>query len=334
MGAAEEFLLAHPWLAWVFMPVWFAVLAKSAGLFVDSAVALAHRLNVPKLVIGILLVSLATTAPELVVSLMAALRGKPEIALGNAIGSVICDDGLALPLAGLFAAAPIAVMPGVLKTSGTFLFFVQLLLFFFVFRDHMLTRGEGIVLVLCFAGYVSLLYRQHKAGKLRDDFETEPPKEFEALSAWKTSLLFLAGLAGILVAAEGIVLSATAAAASLGVSEAVIALSLVAFGTSIPEIATCVSAARKGHGAIAVGNILGADILNICWVAGVSAIANPLVLTPRVVRFSLPSMFIFVGVMLLLLRHKYRMTKAKAFVLLGMYAAYLVTMVVLFPPER
>ena len=334
MDAIEGLFLTHPWLAWVALFVWFAILAKSSGLFVDGAVGLAYRIKVPQLVVGIVLVSVATTAPELFVSLMAALRGKPEIALGNAIGSVICDDGLALPLAGLFAAGPIAIMPGVLKTSGTFLFAVQILLFVFVMRDHRLSRPEGLVLVMCFVGYMVLLYRLHKTGKLKDDLEPPPPEKYEAFSARKTALLFMGGLAGILVAAEGIVLSATVAAESLGVPEGVIALSVVAFGTSIPEIATCVSAARKGHGAIAVGNILGADILNICWVAGVSAIANPLELSPQVVHFSLPAMFLIVGTMLLLLRHRYRMTKPKAFVLLGMYAAYLVTMVALFRPGR
>ena len=330
MAAIQHYLVEHTWLAWVTMPLWFAMLARAADIFVASAVALANRLGVPKLVVGIVLVSLATTAPEFFVSVLAALRGSPEMALGNAVGSVICDDGLALPLAGLFAAAPIAVMPSVLKTSGIFLVIVQLLLFGFVIHDGTLSRIEGIVLVACFVGYIALLFRQHKAGKLKDDLETEPPEGYKQMPAKKMVALFIVGLAGLLIASHYIVISASTIAGSLGIPEGVIALSLVAFGTSIPEVATCVSAVRKNHGALAVGNILGADILNICWVAGASAIANPLTMERDVILFMFPSMFVIVGAMLLLLRHRYRLTKLKSLVLLGLYIVYLVALFAFF----
>ena len=141
-------------LAWAVILVAFVILARCAGLFVDAAVRIANRLQVPKLVIGIVLVSLATTAPELSVSLMSALRGQPEMALGNAVGSVICDDGLALALAGVLAVAPIMVMPIVLKTSGFFLILVQLLAFAFVAFDGTLGRAEGAMLIGLFAALV------------------------------------------------------------------------------------------------------------------------------------------------------------------------------------
>ena len=129
-----------------------------------------------------------------------------------------------------------------------------------------------------------------------------------------------------------IVTSATSIARFIGIPEAVIALTLVAIGTSIPEIATCVIAARKNEGALAVGNILGADILNICWVAGLSAVANPLTLSTKEIAFMFPSMFIIVGSMLVMLRAGYRLTRLKGSVLLLLYVVYIVSFFFVFPP--
>jgi cation:H+ antiporter len=309
----------------------FAVLAKSADLFVDSAIGLAWRFKIPKLLIGIVLVSLATTAPELSVSLLAALRGSPEMALGNAIGSVICDDGLALGLAGLATAAPILVIPAVLHTSGVFLICTQILLFLFVIGDHTLNRWEGAVLVALMVGYLAFMYRRHRAGHFVEDGieEVEPPK-----SVLFTTLIpvFVVGLIGIILASELVITSATTLAHFAGIPDAVIALTLVALGTSIPEVATCVTAARKNEGAIAVGNILGADILNICWVAGASAIANDLTLGRREILFMYPAMFIIVAAMLVMLRTGYRLTHRKGAALLALYILYIASFFLVFRP--
>lgn len=311
----------------------FIVLAKCADLFVDASVGIANRFQVPKLVIGIVLVSLATTAPELSVSLMSALRGQPEMALGNAVGSVICDDGLALAFAGVLAAAPIAIMPNVLRTSGFFLLLVEMLAFTFVAFDGALERVEGAMLVGLFAAYLFFLYRQHKQGRFKEGLDAGGTAAGTEKSVLRLSLIFAAALAGIILASEFIITSATAIARSFGIPEAVIALTLVAFGTSIPEVATCIVAARKKEGAIAVGNILGADIMNICWVAGASAIANDLVLSRKQIFFMFPSMFVIVGAMLIMLRMGYRLTRRKGLILFALYIAYLASFFRLFPPQ-
>lgn len=319
-------------IAWIVVAVSFAVLAKCADIFVDSSVAMATRFKVPRLVIGIVLVSLATTAPELTVSLLSALRGQPEMALGNAIGSVICDDGLALGLAGLVSAAPIAVMPRVLRSSGLFLLLIEIIAFLFIVFDQTLNRWEGMVLVTLFVGYIALLYNQHRSGRLGDEvLEADAPPELRRRPAWQILLLFALALGGIVVSSELIVTSATSIALSMGIPETIIAGTLIAFGTSIPEVATCVVAARKKEGAIAVGNIIGADIMNICWVAGASAIANDLTVKPKSIWFMFPSMFVIVGAMLLMLRAGYTLTRKKGMVLFGMYVAYLVTSMIVFP---
>jgi cation:H+ antiporter len=333
MQLLESYINSSPLLAWLVMAAAFVVLAKCADIFVDSAVAVALQLHIPKLVIGIVLVSFATTAPELAVSLTAALKGSPEMALGNAIGSVICDDGLALAMAGIFTVGAIEVIPGVLRTSGSFLVGIEVLTFLFVCRDYTLSRVEGAILVGLFLIYLASMFRQHRNGTLSDDLESPSQAESSSPKLGRILLSFALSLAGIIIASKFIVAAATSIAHSLHIPEAVIALTLVAFGTSIPEVATCISAARKGHGEIAVGNIIGADILNICWVAGASAMANDLILNQKQVYFMFPAMFVIVGAMLLMLRYKYQLTKRKGLSLFGLYLVYIVALMWLFPPQ-
>jgi cation:H+ antiporter len=332
METIQQAIESNLILAWITIIVAFVVLARCADLFVDTSVRIANRLQVPKLVIGIVLVSLATTAPELSVSLISALRGQPEMALGNAIGSVICDDGLALALAGVISLAPIAIMPNVLRASGFFLILVQILAFVFVAFDGALERAEGAMLLGLFASYIYFLYHQHKRGRLKKGLDaaevTGPPKAAVALI-----LTLILAVAGVIAASEFVITSATAIARSFGIPEAVIALTLVALGTSIPEVATCIAAVRRKEGAIAVGNILGADIMNICWVAGASAVANNLVVGKKLIFFMFPSMFVIVGAMLIMLRLGYRLTRRKGIILFGLYLVYLASFFRLFPPQ-
>ncbi|MBN1309271.1 MAG: calcium/sodium antiporter [Chitinispirillaceae bacterium] len=332
MQTVDAFIQSNALVAGAVLLVAFAILAKCADAFVESAVGFASKLNVPQLVIGIVLVSFATTLPELSVSLMSAIEGKPEMALGNAIGSVICDDGLALALAGVFSAAPIMVVPRVIKTSGAFLLSVEIVAFLFIVFDKTLDRWQGAVLVALYAAYTFHLYRLHKSGAFKESTALE---NFNApdTSAGKLTLFFVLGLLGILIASRFIIVSATTIAVSLHVPETVIALTLVALGTSIPEVATCVVAARKGHGGVAVGNIIGADILNICWVAGASAVASPLTLGAKEIYFMFPSMFLIVGAMLIFLSLNYRFTRTKGALLFVMYLLYLGVMIYLFPPS-
>ncbi len=310
-------------VAWISLAVGFWILAKSADFFVDSSVGIAIRFRIPRLVIGIVLVSLATTAPELTVSLLASIKGHPEIALGNAVGSVICDDTLALGLCAVLAPAAIPVIPRVLKMAGIFLFSVAVLLTVFVAHNGMLTRIEGIILLALFAGYIAFIYRDHKTGKYEMHVEAEISEKAVEKSTAALAGLFLVSLVMLIFASDVVVSSATFIARGIGISEAVIALTLVALGTSIPEIATCITAARKNEGALAIGNILGADIMNICWVAGASAVANDLVLQPQEINFMFPAMLIVVSAMLIMLRHRYTLTRRKGFVLLALYVLYI-----------
>ncbi len=307
------------WTAVLLMVGAFAVLAKCADWLVEGAADLARHLRVPPIVIGIVIISVGTTTPELAVSISAALDGNAQLALGNAVGSVIYDDGLALPLVALFSPAVVLIDRVVLRSAAIFLIIVDLLAYYMA-SDGTLSRGEGGVLVLGFVIYLGYTFWEQRHGRqIVDEEELAHPA-----SGWgRTILLMVGGLAGVLVSSHGIVEAAPVIAKALGVSDIIIALVLVALGTSIPEVATCIVAARKGQGGLAIGNILGADILNICWIAGASATVNDLHVSTDVIHFMFPAMIIIVFTMLGLMRIGYRFERWKAVILLVMCVTYL-----------
>ena len=320
------------WAAVGVLVICFVVLTKCADWFVDGAVGIAEYLNVPKMLIGIVLMSLATTSPELAVSVMSAFEGKPEMALGNAVGSVIVDDGVALGLGAFLAATPIVINPYLLKTTGIFLVIVDVIAYAMVFNDHTLSRGEGGILVLLFVVYTVFAYVTRKQSQNSENLDelAEIEEAIEGKGIGSLIFWFCIGVVGVLISSHFIVDSATVIAEFLGVSGAVIGLTVVAIGTSLPEIATAVTSAKKGHGELMVGNILGADILNICWIAGASALVNPLVVQARVIHFSFPAMLIIVIGMLVMMRTGYRLSRGEGVVLVLMYGVYLGMMMKLF----
>jgi cation:H+ antiporter len=328
MGIALDFII---------LAVSFFFLFKAANIFVDSASNIAELLKIPKIIIGIILVSLATTSPEFTVSIMAAYRGQPEIALGNALGSVICDDGLALALAAILAPGFILIDRKVLKTAGIFLMSVAVLTFLMASDGH-IGRIEGVVLLLLLAAYFIFLYFSEKkrrresrlAGPSARGAAAGPGTQKQQTSRGRIAAFFILGLAGIIIASHFIVESAVSIALFFGISEAVIGLTIVAFGTSLPEISTCISAARKGEGQIAAGNIIGADILNILWIVGMSSIVNPIRVSDRFIFFTFPWMLVIVGTMLLSMRIRYRLSKTKGLILLTLYAVFMLMSVYLF----
>lgn len=314
--------------ALVVMVASFAVLVKCADWMVDGAVDMARHLRIPPILIGIVIVSIGTTTPELAVSVSAALGGKAEIALGNAVGSVIYDDGLALPLVALLSPVVVTIDRVVLRSAALFLIVADLGAYWMV-SDGTLSRWEGAVLVAGFFGYLVYTYWEQRRGHraMPEELDlSEPPRSWLQI-AWLLSI----GLTGVLVSSHGIVLAAEVVALAMGVSDIIIALVVVALGTSIPEIATCVAAARKRQGSLAIGNILGADILNICWIAGASATVHDLVVAEEVIHFMFPAMLIIVFTMLGLMRLGHSFERWKGLVLLTMCAVYIVLLLVTNP---
>jgi cation:H+ antiporter len=313
----------------IVLVVAFTLLFKSASFFVKGASGIAKVLNISKMVIGIVLVGIATTAPEFFVSVIAAIRGKPEFALGNAVGSVICDDGIALALAAILAPTVIYVNCRVLKVVGVFLLSVDILAYILA-RNGTIGRLEGVgfVLILC-VYYVFILKKrglrfvEDTPGNRRNNSEKENLVSHTQLELRRMILLFILGLAGVVVTSAVVVWVAEHIAEYFSISETIIGLIMLAIGTSLPEISTCVTAAIKGEGEIAVGNIIGADILNVLWIIGVSSIANPITVELKVMNFTFPYMILIVLTMLVAMRIGCRLGKVKGFILLALYILYI-----------
>jgi len=314
----------------------FAILFKSAGFFVEGASGIARVLNISKMVAGIVFVGMATTAPEFGASVIAAILGHPEIALGNAIGSVICDDGVALALAAVVAPTAILINCRILKTAGLFLISIDILAYVLA-RNGTIGRMEGVLFLIILCLYFIFMLRKPRYNVRKDDKEEDglSVKE-ENLSASKLALLkkpillFSVGIIGVILTCRVVIWASVNIAEHFSISKAIIGLTIIAIGTSLPEISTCVTAALKGEGEIAVGNIIGADILNVLWIIGVSSIANPIKVELKIINFAFPFMILIVITMLVAMRIGCRLGKAKGFILFGLYVVYLVLTLKLF----
>jgi len=301
------------------LAVAFVVLFKSASFFVDGACGIARIFSVPKLVIGIVLVGLGTTAPEFGVTLIAAIRGSGEIAVGNAIGSVICDDGVALALAAIVAPAVILVNCRILKAVGLFLISIDVLAFLFA-RNGRLGRIEGLCLVVILCFYYILIIRHQRRVSAGSEKASAGPG---VACLRRPAGLFLTGLIGVASMSFIVVEAAIKIAQFFEISEIIIGSTIVAVGTSLPEISTCITAALKGEGEIAVGDIIGADILNILWIIGVASLVKPIEVEMDIINFSFPFMILIVVVMLLAMRIGCRLTKFKGIILFAFYVLYI-----------
>lgn len=268
-----------------------ALLALGAELLVRGASRLALTLGISPLVIGLTVVAFGTGAPELAVTLQSGLAGQAGIAIGNVVGSNISNVLLVLGLSALVA--PLAVAPQVLRQEIPLMVGVSLLLWGLVFDGH-LGRWESTLLLGLLGVYTAFLVRQsrHTRATLRREYaEALPPP---SPSAWDRhwtvqALLVVFGLALLVLGARWLVQSAVAFATYLGVSKLVIGLTIVAVGTSLPEVATSILATVRGERDIAVGNVIGSNIFNILGVLGITGLAAPsgLTVTPGVLGFSM-----------------------------------------------
>ena len=274
-----------------------AFLSKGADWMIDGVVDLARRTGLPKIVIGATVVSLGTTLPEAFVSVMAAFLGNPGLALGNGVGSIIADTGLIFGLTCVLVAVPvnrfILNRTGWVQVGSATLLVVIAIVAFITAGDSgdpMLTRGVGVFFLILLVAYLYITYRWAKqGGDLGHDEEISTEEPMSLPKSW---LLVVGGLFMVVVGARILVPSASEIAVRAGVPEDVIAATLVAFGTSLPELMTAIAAIRKGHPEITVGNIVGADVLNVLFVIGAAAVAAPLAIPDNFYFFHFPAMLI------------------------------------------
>ncbi|WP_304161328.1 calcium/sodium antiporter [Phascolarctobacterium succinatutens] len=250
-------------LQFVLLALGFVMLAKGADWFVEGAAGIAMRFGIPQLVIGLTIVAMGTSAPEAAVSIAAAVKGNADITIGNIVGSNILNILVILGLAA--SIVPIAVARSTVRIEIPFMIAVTALLFY-QGRDGSISLADGGVLMVAFAAYMMYLYTMAMKSNVDSDLE-EP-----GLPLGRCLLGAVGGLALIIAGSNVTVGAATSIATYAGLSERFIGLTIVALGTSLPELFTSVAAARRGNADIAIGNIVGSNIFNILFVVGLSAL--------------------------------------------------------------
>ena len=295
--------------------VGFLFLVKGADWFVDGAASIADKLGVPQLVVGLTIVAMGTSMPEAAVSITAALKGNAGISVGNIIGSNILNILIILGITAVIT--NVAIQRSTLRYEIPFMTGITVLLMVFGITGGVITFGEGVILWLLFIAFLGYLFMMSRKGSEQEEEGTK------SMSVWKCLLFMIVG--GILVVkgSDFAVSGASEIARYFGMSERFIGLTIVAFGTSLPELVTSVTAARKGNTGIAIGNIVGSNIFNILFVLGTTALICTIPFESRFVIDN--AIAIAAGVLLWLGTVKHReLRRPCGIVMLLCYAAYFV----------
>jgi len=307
--------------------VGLVLLIKGGDWFVDGATGIARRFGLPELLIGATVVSIGTTLPEVMVSTTSALGGHGEIAYGNAIGSIICNTALIAALT--VAVRPSRVDPKTLRLPVAFFFTAAAVYAGIAYTTGYFSRISGFILLAMFAAYMAAtLWQMKSASGFEAAYSAKHKAEEEPLL--KDVVLIVVGAALIAVGADLLVDNGTLIAEALGVPESVIALTFVALGTSLPELVTAITSLVKGHGALSLGNIIGANLFNLVLVSGVSVALAPFSI-PRSSTIAgrnaslvmdIPVMFFVMAFLTLPALKRGKLSRAQGVVLLLVYAAF------------
>lgn len=280
--AMHEFLLGlSTGILLLIIAASFVFLSKGADVLVDEAVELSIRWGVPKMIIGATIVSLGTTLPETSVSVLAAIQGNADLALGNAIGSIIVDTGLIIGLAALIGTLPVDQMvverQGKIQIAAGILITLVSLPFLSPGPGGRITQWMGIVFLILLAAYIYTSIKWSRISSVLEAEEEGVARGVESETLKDKGLILVqifkifGAIAVVILSSKVLISSVEITAVRVGIPQSVIAATLVAFGTSLPELITAINAVRKGHGELAVGNIVGADILNVLFVVGSAA---------------------------------------------------------------
>ncbi|MCF8087740.1 MAG: sodium:calcium antiporter [Desulfotignum sp.] len=279
----------------VVIGVCILLLSKGADWAIDGVVALARRTGLPRIVIGATIVSLGTTLPEAFVSVMAAWTGNPGLALGNGVGSIIADTGLILGFACVMTRVPmnrfILNRTGWVQVGSATLLVVIAVAALLIMPEPMIKREIGVLFLVLLAVYMYATYRWAKSGG-DQALDGEAVDDSDEMGIPKSLMMILGGLFLVILGARVLIPCASECAVRFGVPQDVIAATLVAFGTSLPELMTAFAAIRKGHPEIMVGNVVGADVLNCLFVIGAASSARPLAIPPNFFAFHFPVMLL------------------------------------------
>lgn len=298
----------------------FIVLGFAGEALLRGSVTVAAKLNVSPLIIGLTIIAFGTSAPELTVSLNAAFNGQPDISIGNVVGSNIANILLVLGM--MAAISPFALQTNTLTRDGGFMLGVSFILLGLGFYGF-ISLPIGVFMLLILLGFTAYLYTSARSDTDAVEAEAGVDENQVPGGLFVAVPVLIAGIAGVIWGADLMVGGAVGLARQFGISEAVIALSLVAIGTSLPELAVSMVAALRGHAALAVGNIIGSNISNILLILGVTAVAAPLPISPDMAMRDIPVMVGVAGLGLLFMVSGRRMSRREGIFCLTLYAAYM-----------
>ncbi|WP_040285959.1 calcium/sodium antiporter [Sporosarcina koreensis] len=316
-------------MTYVLLLIGFVLLIKGADFFVDGSSNIARLLRVPPILIGLTIVAFGTSSPEATVSIIAALEGTAGVAVGNVVGSNIFNITLVVGVAAILY--PLKVESENVKKEIPFTLLASIALFIVMsdvalqgFGSNMITRADGFIFLLFLS--IFLYYVIEHGLKSRKESMNEPMAAVSG--SWgKNILITLLGLAAIIFGGDLVVDNGTAIAYSLGMSETLVGLTIIAIGTSLPELVTSITAALKKESEIALGNIIGSNIFNILFVLGVSSAISPLAVDGKVL-IDVVFMIALTLVLLVFARTGYRIGKREGWVLAAFYVIYLVYIIV------
>ena len=276
----------------VFLIIGFVFLIKGADVFVDGATSIAKVLKVPALVIGLTIVALGTSLPELAVSVIAAIEGAGDMSVGNVIGSNIFNISVVLGATSLLF--PIAIQKEILSFELPVLLGISILLLILGLAFKEVGLIAGIIFLLLLVGYVFFLIYRSK--KQRETLEEEQEEEQETISPIKSIIFLVLGAAAIWFGGECVNTTSVVIAKFFGMEENLIALTIVALGTSLPELVTSLVAAKKGENDVALGNVIGSNTLNILFILGVAGVINPVLISEPMIF----DMIVMIGITFML----------------------------------
>ena len=299
----------------------FVVLGFAGEALLRGAVSVAKQLSVSPLIIGLTIIAFGTSAPELTVSLNAALDGQPDISIGNVVGSNIAN--ILLVLGSMAVVSPFFVNRGTLGRDGGFMLAISAILVVLGYVG-MIDRLVGMALLAVLIGFTIYLYTASRDQEDTEEAEAGVDENLVPGPAIVAFLVLFVGIAGVVWGAELMVDGAVGMARILGISEAVIALSLVAIGTSLPELAVSLVAATRGHAGLAVGNIIGSNVSNILLILGTTAVIVPLPISDLMAMRDIPIMFGVACLGFIFMASGYRMARTEGLACLALYAAYMV----------
>lgn len=304
-------------MEYVMLIIGFVLLIKGADCFVDGSASVAHKLKVSSMVIGLTVVAMGTSAPECAVSIAASFRGDNTVAISNAIGSNIFNLLIVCGVCSVIS--PLHVKAGTLKKEFPISILAVIAFAVMAYLGMEIGRADGLLLLAGFIVFLVWLVR----GARRDRDAQEGGEEIKTLSAWMCLVYIVVGIAAIVMGGDIVVDSATRIAENFGLSQTLIGLTIVAMGTSLPELVTSIVAARKGEADMAIGNVIGSCIFNILLVLGIAGSISPM----EVLMENIIDVIILIGISIVTWLFAWsgkRINRAEGAVMVGVYAAYMV----------